>query len=114
MQAQRPLCFVPIPCILLLKKLEATIGLPVIHIATATAAAIKSKDLKKVGLLGTKFTMELDFFTSKLREKGIETIIPGNDDRQFIHQTIFEELGRGLDQRRNKGPLSCHDQGNDC
>jgi aspartate racemase len=81
---------------LIAEKAEATIGLPVIHIATATAAAVKSKHLKKVGLLGTKFTMELDFFKSKLRDKGIETMIPGNDDRQFIHQTIFEELGRGL------------------
>lgn len=81
---------------LIAEKAEAKIGLPVIHIATATAAAIKSKNLKKVGLLGTKFTMELDFFKSKLRDKDIETMIPGDDDRQFIHQTIFEELGRGM------------------
>jgi aspartate racemase len=81
---------------LIAEKAEAKIGLPVIHIATATAAAVKSKNLKKVGLLGTKFTMELDFFKAKLADKGIDTMIPGDDDRQFIHQTIFEELGRGL------------------
>ena len=40
--------------------------------------------------------MELDFFTAKLKEKGIEAIIPGDEDRGFIHYTIFEELGRGL------------------
>ncbi len=81
---------------LIAEKAEAAIGLPVIHIAVATAAAIKSKNLKRIGLLGTKFTMELDFFTSKLRDNGIDTMIPGEEDRQFIHTTIFEELGRGL------------------
>jgi aspartate racemase len=77
-------------------RVEQATGLPVIHIATATAEAVKNKGLKKIGLLGTKFTMELDFFTAKLKEKGIEAIIPGDDDRSFIHYTIFEELGRGL------------------
>lgn len=81
---------------LIAEKAEAKIGLPVIHIASATAAAIKSKNLKRVGLLGTKFTMELDFFKSKLSGNGITTMIPGDEDRHFIHQTIFEELGRGL------------------
>jgi aspartate racemase len=81
---------------LIAEKLEQAIKLPVIHIATATAIAIKKKNIKKVGLLGTKFTMELDFFTSKLIDNGIEAIIPGDEDRSFIHYTIFEELGRGL------------------
>jgi len=47
-------------------------------------------------MLGTRFTMERDFFRSKLEEKGIEMIIPEDDDRGFIHYTIFEELGRGI------------------
>lgn len=80
---------------LIAEKIEARVGLPVIHIATATAAAVKSKNLKKVGLVGTKFTMELDFFKSKLTDHHIEVMIPGDEDRQFIHHTIFEELGRG-------------------
>jgi aspartate racemase len=78
------------------EKLEQRTGLPVIHIATVTASAIREKKLGKIGLLGTRFTMELDFFKSKLTAQGIETIIPGEDDRQFVHHTIFEELGRGL------------------
>lgn len=78
------------------EELEQKIGLPVIHIATATATAIKNKNISKVGLLGTKFTMELDFFRTILTQRGIEAIIPGNDDRDFIHYTIFEELGRGI------------------
>ncbi|WP_264536997.1 aspartate/glutamate racemase family protein [Flavobacterium sp. N1736] len=78
-------------------RLETAINLPVIHIATATAAEIKKQGLKKVGLLGTKFTMELDFFKDKLLAQGIEAIIPDNeDDKDFIHTTIFEELGKGL------------------
>lgn len=81
---------------LIADRLEAAVGIPIIHIATATATAIKKHRLKKVGLLGTKFTMELDFFTSKLREKGIEAIIPEDDERTYIHGTIFEELSRGI------------------
>lgn len=67
-----------------------------IHIASATANEITAAGIKKVGLLGTKFTMERDFFTNKLNEKGIEAIIPDDDERDFLHYTIFEELGRGI------------------
>lgn len=82
---------------LIADKLQNAIGLPLIHIAEETAAEIQKKQIKKVGLLGTKFTMELDFFKDKLTEKGIETVIPNNEaDKDFIHYTIFEELGRGL------------------
>jgi aspartate racemase len=78
-------------------RLEKEINLPIIHIASATATAIKKQGLKKVGLLGTKFTMELDFFKDKLIDQGIEAIIPqSEDDKDFIHTTIFEELGKGL------------------
>jgi aspartate racemase len=78
-------------------RLEKAIDLPIIHIATVTAVEIKKQEIKKVGLLGTKFTMELDFFKDKLAAKGIETIIPkSQEDKDFIHTTIFEELGRGL------------------
>jgi len=82
---------------LIADRLEKAIDLPLIHIATATAVEIQKQEIKKVGLLGTKFTMELDFFTDKLKAKGIEAIIPeSQDDKDFIHTTIFEELGRGL------------------
>jgi len=81
---------------LIADKLEENIQIPVIHIASATAEAITASGIKKVGLLGTKFTMERDFFTNKLNEKGIEAIIPDDDERDFLHYTIFEELGRGI------------------
>jgi aspartate racemase len=52
--------------------------------------------IRKVGLLGTRFTMELDFFKDKLTERGIDSIIPGDADRAFVHQSIFDELGKGI------------------
>lgn len=82
---------------LIADRLEEAINLPIIHIATATAVEIEKQKVKKVGLLGTKFTMELDFFKDKLKAKGIEAIIPDSEeDKDFIHTTIFEELGKGL------------------
>ena len=81
---------------LIADELEERIQLPVIHIASATADEIAKQKIKKVGLLGTKFTMERTFFTSKLKEHSIDVVIPNDEDREFIHYTIFEELGRGL------------------
>lgn len=83
-------------------RLEEETGLPVIHIATATATEIRKKGLKKVGLLGTKFTMELDFFTSKLHDKEIEVIVPNEEDREFLHYTIYDELGKGIFKKDTK------------
>lgn len=81
---------------LIADRLQSLINIPIIHIATATAAEIKMKNIKKVGLLGTKFTMERNFYKTKLSEQGIEAIIPGDDERDFIHYTIFEELGKNI------------------
>lgn len=77
-------------------ELQDAVQLPVIHIAEATAEVIAREQLRKVALLGTRFTMELDFFRDKLKAKNIETLIPESADREFIHYTIFEELGRGI------------------
>lgn len=76
--------------------IEQAVGIPVIHIATATAAAIQQQGLTTVGLLGTKPTMERDFYKDKLSSHGIATLIPDADGRDFIHETIFEELGKGV------------------
>lgn len=81
---------------LIADSVEAQVGLPIIHIATVTATAIEKVGLRKVGLLGTKYTMELPFFKSKLSDKGIETIIPEEQDREYVHNSIFEELGKGV------------------
>jgi aspartate racemase len=81
---------------LIADRIQETVDLPLIHIASETAKEIQKYNLKKVGLLGTKFTMELDFFKEKLTAYGIEAFIPDADDRDFIHETIFHELGKGL------------------
>jgi aspartate racemase len=81
---------------LIADRLEENIQLPVIHIASATADVVKAAGIKRVGLLGTKFTMEQAFFKDKLTEQGIDTIVPGDEEREFIHYTIFEELGRNV------------------
>jgi len=76
--------------------LQKNIGIPIIHIAEATALEIKKKTLKKVALLGTRFTMEFSFYKTKLAEHNIETIIPSEDDRRFIHSSIFDELALNI------------------
>ena len=77
-------------------RLEQEIDLPIIHIAEATADEIRRKNMSKVGLLGTKQTMEMDFYKSRLKEKEIDTVIPELHDRDFIQKTISEELLRGV------------------
>lgn len=81
---------------LIADRIQESVDLPLIHIATEAAKEIQKSNIKRVGLLGTKFTMELDFFKDKLTDLNIETIIPDADDREFIHETIFNELGKGL------------------
>jgi aspartate racemase len=85
------------------EELEAKIELPIIHIVSATADEINKKCLKKVGLLGTKFTMEMDFFKNGLMAKGIEPMIPESQEtRDFIQKTLKEELGRGIIKAETK------------
>lgn len=72
---------------------ERNINIPFLHIADAAAEEIKKQELKKVGLLGTKFTMEQDFYRKRIEEKyNIEVIIPGEQERQVVHDTIYNEL----------------------
>jgi len=79
------------------ERLEEGVQLPVIHIATATANEVSKRGLKKVGLLGTKFTMEMPFYKDTLRCQNIESLIPQEQSvRDFIQQTLKEELGRGV------------------
>ena len=73
------------------------ITIPFLHIAEATGMKIAEMDLKKVALLGTKFTMEKDFYKTYIFNKfGIEVIIPADDEREIIHNTIYNELVQGV------------------
>jgi len=77
-------------------SVQPQINIPLLHIADVTATEIRKKNMGKVALLGTRFTMENNFFTGRLQKAGIEAIIPGKDNRDFIHDTIFGELGYGV------------------
>ena len=77
-------------------EVEAAIGIPLLHIADATAEAIKAGGLSKVGLLGTKFTMEEDFYRGRLVKKhGLDVLIPNAEDREIVHRIIYDELVLG-------------------
>ena len=78
-------------------KISENVKIPLIHIADATAEAIKNSEIKKIGLLGTKFTMEQDFIKKRLADShNIETIIPNEDQREIVHKIIYEELVKGI------------------
>ncbi|MGR5063732.1 aspartate/glutamate racemase family protein [Photobacterium sp. DNB22_13_2] len=78
-------------------EIELVISIPLLHIADATAQQLKADGIKKVGLLGTRFTMEQDFYISRLTEQfGIEVVVPDLPDRDMIHTVIYDELCNGL------------------
>jgi aspartate racemase len=77
-------------------EVQQSIGIPLLHIADATAEAIKARGLQQVGLLATRFTMEEDFYRGRLEEKyGLKVLIPDTTDRETIHRIIYEELVLG-------------------
>jgi aspartate racemase len=77
-------------------EIQASLNIPVIHIAEAVAKAVQKKGLTKVGLLGTRYTMQLRFYSDILAKYGIDTIIPGQDDIEFINWTIYNEFGKNI------------------
>lgn len=77
---------------LMAPDIESATGLKVIHIAEATGHEVQRRGLRKVLLLGTKFTMEGTFYREKLDSMGIQVIIPDEDDRQIVHDVIYNEL----------------------
>lgn len=84
------------------EAIQKSIGIPLLHIADATAKAIAKSKTKRVALLGTRITMEQEFFKKRLLANGIEAIIPGDADREFMHRTIFAELGKGIFKKETK------------
>lgn len=97
-------------------QIKEKISIPILHIAEMTAEKILEKGLKNIALLGTKYTMEQDFYKSKLIEKGINVIIPDKNDIEIINEVIYDELCLGtinsdskkkfleiVDKLRNKG-----------
>ncbi|WP_038184529.1 aspartate/glutamate racemase family protein [Vibrio rhizosphaerae] len=78
-------------------QIESSISIPILHIADATAEKLRADGMQKVGLLGTRFTMEQDFYKNRLTEKfGIEVIVPNSDQQTVIHDIIYQELCLGV------------------
>jgi aspartate racemase len=76
-------------------EVQAAISIPLLHLADATAGRITDAGITTVGLLGTNFTMEQDFYKGRLAQHGINVITPDESDRQTIHRVIYEELCLG-------------------
>ncbi|MBP0495088.1 aspartate/glutamate racemase family protein [Roseomonas sp. SG15] len=77
-------------------QVEAAIGLPLLHIADPTAERIVAAGHRRIGLLGTAFTMEQDFYKGRLTGRhGLEVLVPGEEDRAVVHQVIYDELVQG-------------------
>ncbi len=83
-------------------EVAAAIDIPLLHIADATAAAVKASGASTIGLLGTRFTMEEDFYRGRLEEQGIRVLVPSEADREIVHRVIYDELclGRIDDESR--------------
>jgi aspartate racemase len=77
-------------------ELQQAISIPLLHIADVTGKAIKKAGLAKVALLGTKYTMELGFYQQQLEKYNITTILPEEEDRQYIHDAIYNEMGKNI------------------
>ena len=75
---------------------EAASGLPVLHVADAAAEAVLATPARRIGLLGTRYTMEQDFIRGRLADHGLEVIIPDDDDRLVVNRVIYDELCQGL------------------
>lgn len=83
--------------------IEAAVDLPLLHIADATAARIRAAGLSRVALLGTRFTMERDFYRQRIEAAGTDVIVPEASQREIVHRVIYDELclGRILDASRD-------------
>ncbi len=77
------------------RQVEEAVSIPLVHIARVTAEALKARQVRRVALLGTRYTMEQDFYKAILVEEGIQVMIPEEDDRAEINRVIFEELCLG-------------------
>lgn len=101
------------------EEIKLSISIPLVHIADATAEKLIADGVKRVGLLGTKFTMEQDFYKKTVTEKyGIEVIVPSEDEQNIIHSVIYNELCLGLINSESREKYlkvinSLHSQGAD-
>ncbi len=76
--------------------IEAAVAIPLLHIADPTATAIKAAGVARVGLLGTRFTMEQAFYRDRLRDRGLDVLVPDETARERVHRVIYDELCLGV------------------
>jgi aspartate racemase len=96
---------------ILFEKLQKQIDMPLISIVDATAEAIKEEGFKKIGLIGTQFSMTKPFYREGLKNHGIEVVTPNKEDRDYIVKVIFEELSVGkLTEESRQGYLKIIDK----
>ena len=83
--------------------IESAVQIPLLHVVDATAAAVRQAGVQRVGLLGTRFTMEQPFYVERLQQQGLDVLLPDADDRATVHRVIYDELcqGRILDHSRD-------------
>ena len=77
-------------------QIASAVSIPLLHIADATAQALRKDNVQRVGLLGTRFTMEQAFYRERLEAQGIEVLVPDEAQRDDVHRIIYEELCRGV------------------
>ncbi|MER6299294.1 aspartate/glutamate racemase family protein [Kitasatospora sp. NPDC001539] len=77
-------------------QVAAAVSVPLLHLADATAQAVRAAGVRRVGLLGTAFTMEQDFYRGRLASHGLEVLVPEEDARALVHRVIYEELCVGI------------------
>jgi aspartate racemase len=83
--------------------IQSAVSIPMLHIADTTAAAVKAAGIDVIALLGTRYTMELDYYVGRLRTMhGLTVIVPDEPDRTTIHRVIYEELVRGIINPKSK------------
>ncbi|MFK4042596.1 aspartate/glutamate racemase family protein [Nonomuraea wenchangensis] len=75
--------------------IEAAVGVPFVHLVDATARSVAAAGITRVGLLATRFTMEMDFYRDRMRRHGVEVVVPEEPDRTVVHDVIYQELTQG-------------------
>ncbi|SEU43688.1 aspartate/glutamate racemase family protein [Nonomuraea wenchangensis] len=75
--------------------IEAAVGVPFVHLVDATARSVAAAGITTVGLLATRFTMEMDFYRDRMRRHGVEVVVPEEPDRTVVHDVIYQELTQG-------------------
>ena len=87
---------------LLADRIEAAIGVEFLHLGDATGRAVRAAGIDRVALLGTRYTMEQDFYRARLSDHGLDVLVPAAEDRTTVHDVIYDELVRGIIREESK------------